>query len=121
MNSVTKCIGILFALFFLFAAYVQLNDKDAGLWVALYMLAAMASILFTLAKLKRVWAVVLAIAYTVLAIYFWPPEFEGVALQDGMKTMNIELGRESLGMGISAVIMLVFALLAPKSQKGLKI
>ena len=71
-------------------------------------LGAVPSIL--LGKLK-VWMVLLLIpVYCVLAIIHWPPEFEGVALNDGMKTLNIELARESLGMGITALIMVFYAL-----------
>ena len=108
---ISRILGALFAIFFVYAAAVQLNDIDAWIWVVLYALAAVASVLFAYGKLKRSWALALAVVYIGLAIYHWPPEFEGVALQDGMKTMNIELGRESLGMGISALIMLIYFLM----------
>lgn len=105
-----KIFGGLFTLFFLFAAVVQFNDPDSLLWIFLYVIAALVSLLFFLGKLK-VWMVLLLIpVYCVLAIIHWPPEFEGVALNDGMKTLNIELARESLGMGITALIMVFYAL-----------
>ena len=99
----------------MYAAVVQLNDVDAWTWVLLYFLAAIASVLFAIGKLRRVWTLILAIVYLGLAIYHWPPEFEGVALQEGMKTENIELGRESLGMGICAVVMLLYTLMSRKA------
>lgn len=111
-----KVLGVVFALFFLFAAVVQFNDPDSLLWVLLYALAAAASVVFFLGKLKALWAFLLGAIYVVLAIYHWPPEFEGVALQDGMKTMNIELGRESLGMGIAALVMFLFGFLVRKKM-----
>ena len=111
---ISRILGILFTLFFVFAAVVQLNDIDAWVWVALYGIAAIASVLFAYGRLKRPWTMVLVVVYLGLAIYHWPPEFEGVALQDGMKTMNVELGRESFGMGISALVLLIYFFMIPR-------
>ncbi len=111
-----KLLGGVFTLFFLFAAVVQFNDPDSLLWVLLYFIAALASVMFFLGKLKFWMVAVLIPVYAVLAFVHWPPEFEGVALQDGMKTLNIELARESLGMGISALIMVVYALVLRRKK-----
>ncbi|MEX0273302.1 MAG: transmembrane 220 family protein [Flavobacteriaceae bacterium] len=113
-----KIIGFLFAAFFVYAAVVQFNDPDATMWVVLYGVASLASILFAMGRLKFVWALILMVVFLGLAVYHWPEQFEGVALQEGMKTMNIELGRESLGMGISAVVMGVYALWTRRGQKA---
>ncbi len=117
MNAVKKILGYVMALLFVYAAVVQYNDPDALLWIVLYAIAAVASILFAQGKLKFSWAAILVLVFLVIAIYHWPKEFEGVALKDGMKTINIELGRESLGMGIASLTMLVYALIIgrPKS------
>lgn len=117
MNILSKSIGAIFTVLFIYAAIVQFNDIDAILWIALYSVAAMGSALFVLDRLKKHWAMILAVVYMGLAIYFWPSNFEGVGLQDGMKTINIELGRESLGMGICSLMMFVyFAILQKKSM-----
>ena len=55
-----KIFGGLFTLFFLFAAVVQFNDPDSLLWIFLYVIAALVSLLFFLGKLK-VWMVLLTI------------------------------------------------------------
>ena len=113
---INKILGGVFTLFFVFAAVVQFNDPDSWLWVLLYFLAALASVLFALGRLKMWMVLILAPIFVALTITHWPPEFEGVALQDGMKTMNIELARESLGMGICALVMLLFAFLIRKKK-----
>ena len=43
-----------------------------------------------------------------LFVLYWPETFEGVQLDHGMKTVNIEEGRESLGSLISGIVMLVY-------------
>ena len=110
----TKVLGGIFTLLFIYAAVVQFNDPDSWLWIGLYILAAIASVLFMLKKLSKVFSLTLALLFAVLAVVHWPPEFEGVALQDGMKTLNIELARESLGMGIACVVMVIYSLLIRK-------
>jgi hypothetical protein len=38
----------------------------------------------------------------------WPPEFEGIFFgETAMRSLNIELARESLGLGICALVMVV--------------
>lgn len=108
---INKILGGIFTAFFVFAAVVQFNDPDSLLWVLLYVVAALVSILFALGRMKMWMALLLIPVYIALAVMHWPPEFEGVALQDGMKTLNIELARESLGMGICAIIMLLYAII----------
>ena len=111
-----KILGGIFTVFFVFAAIVQFNDPDPWLWVLLYLVAAVASVIFFLGRLKMWMVLVLVPIYLILAVTHWPPEFEGVALQDGMKTLNIELARESLGMGISAVIMLLYGMISRRKK-----
>jgi len=118
MNKVSKVFGGVFTLFFVYATAVQLNDIDAWIWVLLYALAAVVSMMFATGRLKKTWCLALFVIYLGLALYHWPASFEGVALQDGMKTTNIELGRESLGMGISALIMLVYFFILKRGSKS---
>lgn len=54
-----------------------------------------------------------------LALFFlWPEKFEGITIGNG-DIVNIERGRESLGLLIVAIVMLIYALrlrLANKSK-----
>ncbi|MEM8929196.1 MAG: transmembrane 220 family protein [Bacteroidota bacterium] len=113
-----KILGGILTVFFSFAAIVQFNDPDPWLWVLLYLVAAAASVIFFLERLKIWMVLVLLPIYIILAIIHWPPEFEGVALQEGMKTMNIELARESLGMGISSLILLLYGIIISRRKKS---
>jgi hypothetical protein len=50
--------------------------------------------------------------YIFWAINQFPPEWEGLTLDAmGMKTINIELGRESLGLGFTGLVLWVLTFL----------
>lgn len=104
-----RYLAIIFALCFLVSAYVQLNDPDPVVWITLYTIPALVSLLFLKKKFPAPVYLVLAIVYLAIAIYQWPPEFEGFLFGEvkTMRSMNIELARESFGMGIVAAAMLV--------------
>lgn len=98
------------AALFLWAAYVQLNDPDPGTWVPIYGAAAAGSLLFAFGKLKPWVALLLAIAFAVGAFLYWPESFEGVNFgEKGMANMNIERGRESLGLAITALVFFFYS------------
>ena len=98
------------AVLFAWAAYVQINDPDTLTWVGIYGVAAIGAILFYLGRLPYWVSLLLAIAYLVAAFMFWPESYEGVRFGErGMANMNIERGRESLGLGISALVFLLFS------------
>jgi hypothetical protein len=109
MNKLINYLGFALTLLFVWAAYVQLNDPDAGLWVALYLLAAAGTFLFTINRVPYWVGFLLAILYAGLAVYYWPDAYEGVKIGGG-DINNIERGRESLGMGITALIFLIFGI-----------
>lgn len=109
MNTFFKVLAFLLAIFFIWAAAVQYNDPDAIKWYVIYGTGALASILFALGKLKFLWALFLFGVYLGLSIFNWPDVFEGVTLGEG-DIVNIEKGREALGTGILAVVMLIYAL-----------
>ena len=115
MKIVLKITAILFTGLFTYAAVVQYNDPDATKWYFIYGLAALASLLFALNKLKSYWAIVLFVFYLVFAIYTWPVKFEGVAIGEG-DIVNIERGREALGLGIASVLMGIYALALRKKK-----
>ncbi|MFD1140467.1 transmembrane 220 family protein [Larkinella insperata] len=110
-----KAISIFFGLIFLLFAAFQYNDPDPQVWVPIYGAAAFVSFL-ALGNAVQPWFFALAgLAYVVAAIYQWPPAFEGFLLDEmGMKTINIELARESGGLGICAIAMFILAGLTRK-------
>jgi hypothetical protein len=103
-----KPIAITFAVLFALFAGLQYNDPDPELWIPIYGLAALASIM-ALLRVGRPWFFwLMAVTYVVAAVYQWPPHFEGFLLDEmGMKTINIELAREAGGLAICAVAMAV--------------
>ncbi|MDF0717512.1 transmembrane 220 family protein [Muricauda sp. 334s03] len=110
METFFKIFAVVFTLLFGYAIVVQFNDPDALKWVLIYLTAAVASVLFLLKKLKSSIYFLLTIFFLVLFFVYWPETYEGVQLDHGMKTVNIEEGRESLGSLIAAVVMLVYGL-----------
>ncbi|WP_036385748.1 transmembrane 220 family protein [Muricauda sp. MAR_2010_75] len=110
METFFKIFAIVFTLLFGYAIVVQFNDPDALKWILIYLAAAVASVLFLLKKLKSSIYFALTVFFLILFVVYWPETYEGVQLDHGMKTVNIEEGRESLGSLIAAVVMLVYAL-----------
>jgi hypothetical protein len=102
MKPITILLGLVFLLF----SYFQFNDPDPEIWISVYSFAALACYM----AYKELWPsvvfYVLAVAYVIGGIYLWPPEFEGIFFGNmEMKSLNIELARESLGLGICAISM----------------
>ena len=103
-----KIFKIVFGVIFVIFSYLQFNDPDAGIWIFTYSFAALACYM----SLKELWPswvfYALAAGYVVAAILQWPPAFEGIFFGEAkMRSMNIELARESLGLGIAAITMAV--------------
>ena len=108
MNTLVKYLSLLMVVLFVTAAYLQWNDPDATLWYFVYGIAALASLLFYLGKLNFVVALILGVLYIVGAVMLWPEKWEGVTIGEG-EIENIERARESLGLLITALIMLLYA------------
>lgn len=108
MNSFFKIFAVIFAVLFVWAAYVQHNDPDALLWYGIYGVAALVSILFALGRLNFAAFLVFALLYLVGTFMSWPEKFEGFEIGQG-DIVNIEKGREAVGLLIVAVVMLIYA------------
>ena len=106
-----RIVALILGLVFILFAVFQFNDPDPMLWVPIYMVAATICVFTFFQKSTRILPLVAMVGYIIGAIWFWPAAWEGVALQDGMKTLNIENGRESLGMLICAVSMIYMSLI----------
>ncbi|MEZ0607206.1 transmembrane 220 family protein [Fibrella sp. WM1] len=114
-----KYLSLGFALLFIMFAAVQYNDPDPQVWVPIYGFAAVACLLACIGFGGRhvpTWFYwLMAVVYLGGAISQWPPSFEGFLLNEvGMKTMNIELARESGGLAICALAMALLAWLGRK-------
>ena len=98
------------AVLFAWAAYVQINDPDSGIWIAVYGAAALGSLLFALGKLPSWLGLIMGIGFLAGAFLSWPDTYEGVRFGERkMASLNIELGRESLGLGITALIFFLYS------------
>lgn len=89
-------------------SYLQVNDPDSGVWIGVYSFAALACYM----SLRNLWPswvfYILAAGSLIGGIFLWPPQFEGIFFGGmQMKTLNIELARESLGLGICAAVMAI--------------
>ena len=109
MKSAFKIFALIMAVLCAWAAYVQWNDPDSILWYAVYGVAAIISLLFAFDRLPSGVAFALSLVYLAGMIWDWPSKFEGVTIGNG-DIVNIEEGRESLGLLILAVLMLIYAL-----------
>lgn len=101
-----KFFKILLGLLFILFAYFQYNDPDPTIWIFVYSTAALACYM----SYKNLWPTwvyyLLAAAFFIGAALQWPPQFEGVFFGEmSMRSMNIELARESLGLIICALAM----------------
>ncbi len=104
-----KPFAFISGILFLICVYLQFNDPDPWLWTLVYGIAGLACFMFYYRYWPKWIYWVLAVVYLGGAVYQWPPEFEGVMFNElqKMRSMNIELARESLGMAIAAVILTI--------------
>lgn len=115
-SRILKILAVLFTLLFLVFAGVQYNDPDPLIWYVIYGFAALVSLLYVAGRLPTWVAVTAGILFLVGGVFVWPAQFEGVTIGGG-DIKNIEEGRESLGLFLTAVIMLVYALSLSKLRK----
>jgi len=107
--NLKKILSLLLTLLFLLFAYYQINDPDPYYWIPIYLVASVACGLVYLDKApSSTIYYVLAVVFLIGAYFQWPPQFEGVLFGEmKMRSMNIELARESLGLVICAVSLIV--------------
>ncbi|MDZ7934545.1 MAG: transmembrane 220 family protein [Emticicia sp.] len=103
-------LWFLVMMFFVFAL-VQYNDPDPYIWIPIYLIAAHLCYYKLQGKGNKVMYFSIGLLFLMWAINQFPPEWEGVLLNQGMKTVNIELGRESLGLGCCTIGMWICAAL----------
>jgi hypothetical protein len=111
-----RIFAIVMAVIFVIFAALQVNDPDPFLWIPIYLYVALLSILYYRGKVSTLVLWVSAAVYLAGAIYMWPAHWAGVALDQGMKTVDIEHGRESLGLGLCVLTMVLYALVRRRPQ-----
>lgn len=117
MKPFFRVLSVIFAIFFLWEAYLQHNDPDPIIWLSIYGSAALASAFFFIEKLDPAVAIGLAILFFIGAFVYWPSKFEGISIGEG-DIGNIEAARESLGLSINALVMLLYAWRIKKEQRN---
>jgi hypothetical protein len=92
---------ILFGIMFIYFAYLNINDIDPWIWVPIYLAAAVVCILAYF-KISNAYAdALLVLFYIIYSIRNWPAKWEGVTMPMS-HSINVERGRESLGLLICA-------------------
>jgi hypothetical protein len=120
MKSLKKTIPIFLGLAFLLFAYWQINDPDPHLWIPVYIIPAVLSFSLALASslsrsLKLLFWL-LAVGYLLGAIIYYPSHYEGLGLENlSMKTEQVEFARESFGLGICGIVMVIYAVFFSKN------
>jgi len=101
-----KTLALVFSILFVLFAVLQYNDPDPEIWVPIYLFAA-AACGMAYFGVGRLWFyLAMTAVYLVAAYLTWPPQYEGFLLNEmGMKTINVELARESGGLALCAVAM----------------
>ena len=112
-----KTLGVIFGILFLSFAAFQYNDPDPLIWMTIYLIAAVLSFAAGFGRVSNSVLSVACVLYIAGVIYWWPERFEGVgdSMRDaatGALLVNVEEGRESLGMAICAAAMLILILLS---------
>lgn len=108
MKNFFKIFALIMTVLFIVAAYVQWNDPDAVLWYFIYGIAALASVMFFYGRLSFIVALILGLLYIAGTVVLWPEKWEGLTLGSG-DVENIERARESLGLLITGIVMLIYA------------
>lgn len=106
-----KTILWFFIIMFLAFAAVQYNDPDPYVWIPTYLIPAFLCYYKLKGNGDKVLFFSIGLLFLMWGINQFPPEWEGVLLNHGMKTLNIELGRESLGLGCCTIGMWICAVL----------
>ncbi|NJM93950.1 MAG: hypothetical protein HC842_04150 [Cytophagales bacterium] len=109
-----KYANVVFILLLLLSAVVQYNDPDPGLWITTYALGALLIYLRHWAQLSRdaLWVAVSACA--LVAIGLWPDQYAGLEGKMMKEKPQIELARESLGLGLMGLFLFINIWVRPK-------
>ncbi len=106
--TVKKAVLYIFILLLIYAAVVQYNDPDPYIWIPVYLLPAWLLYRKTVSKTDKITYITAGLIYLFWSFNQFPPEWEGLMIDTmKMKTVNIELGRESLGLACCTLFLWV--------------
>ena len=115
MNNISRYIALFFAFLFLCFTAVQYNDPDKSLWIFIYLIALSVSLSAAYGSYNPSILFFMSLASIFGAFDLFPyGHFQGVALKQGMKTVEIEMARESFGFAIIAIASLYYLYLSLK-------
>lgn len=110
-KSLMKYFLYILIVIYVLSAAVQYNDPDPWVWILSYLLPAGLCYYRSLGRGDKILYFSIGLVYLLWAANQFPPQWEGLMLENlTMKTMNVELGRESLGLGMCAIGMWVCGL-----------
>ncbi len=102
-----KIVNLLLAVMFLLFAFVQINDPDPLVWIAIYGVTAVLCVLAAFRIFKKWLSLALIVIFAIYAIFLFPSIQEWVAQDDmtilfddlaKMQHLFVEESREFLGL-----------------------
>lgn len=96
------------AALFLMSAIVQYNDPDPLVWIIIYLIASVVSVLFALKKMTYLVPLFLGIVALIGTYFILPAKFEGFEIGTG-DIKNIEEAREAGGLIVIALVMFIYS------------
>jgi hypothetical protein len=111
-----KITNLILAVMFLLFAFVQINDPDPLLWIAIYGSMAAVCVMSAFRYYVRPLLWIQMVGFLVYMIILWPglkewlqQENKGVLFDEGMKMqfLYIEESREFLGLLICVIVLVV--------------
>jgi hypothetical protein len=97
------------------SAAVQWNDPDPVVWMLVYLLVAFLGYRKLSGKDAPITTGAVAFVYILWAWNLFPDVWEGLMFNETqMRTINIELARESLGLLIGAGLLLIYTFVKNK-------
>ena len=125
-----KVTNLILAAMFLLFAFVQINDPDPLLWIAIYGSMAIVSIMAAFRYYIKPLLWILLAGFIVYMVILWPglnewlrQEDKGVLFDEGMKMQfpYIEESREFLGLLICVIVLVMNIIRSRKSPSEQKV
>ena len=89
----------IFIILYILFAIVQFNDPDSHIWILAYMIPAYLCHYKMLGRGDNRMFFFAGLIYLLWSLNQFPPQWKGLMIENlRMKTLNVELGRESLGL-----------------------
>lgn len=110
-----RFIPLIIAVVFLLFSIVQLNDPDPLVWIGIYGFVCIGAVLTMLRKIHPAVLLIPLPFYLAGSVYLWPGTYEGITMSMGYKP-GIEEARESLGLLIACISLVVLFFIARKNK-----